>query len=127
MGLWNLYFVAVIWLALAGSIQPVWSLNLLFALALLVPLHARWQRVLWHVLAVAVGASLLYWESSLPPVVYVLKQIPQLAGFSAGYMMELARRVFRPAMVYVPIVVLVAYAIINRWIRVTTFVLLALV
>jgi len=127
MGLWNLYFVAVIWLALTGSIQPVWSLNILLALALLVPLHARWQRVTRQVLAVIAGTALLYGESRLPPLGYVLKQVPQLASFDAGYLMELARRAFKPAMVYIPILVLLIYAIVNRWVRVTTFVLLALI
>jgi cellulose synthase operon protein YhjU len=127
MGVWNLYFIAMLYLASVGSIQPVWWLNVLFALALLVPLHHRWQRVTRQILAVVAGAALLYYESNLPPIGYVLKQIPQLAGFSATYMWELTRRVFRPAMVYVPVLVVVIYAIVNRWVRVTTFVLLALI
>jgi cellulose synthase operon protein YhjU len=127
MGFWNLYFIAVLYLAATGSIQPSWWLNLLFALALLVPLQRRWQRVTRQVLAVIAGAALLYHESKLPPFGYLLKQIPGLASFSPGYMMELARRVFKPAMVYVPIVAIAAYAVINRWVRVTTFVLLALI
>jgi cellulose synthase operon protein YhjU len=127
MGIWNLYFIGVLYLAAAGSIQPAWWLNLLLALALLVPLQPRWQRVTRQVLAVLAGAALLYHESNLPPIGYVLKQIPALASFSPTYMMELARRLFKPAMVYVPILVLVIYAIVNRWVRVTTFVLLALV
>ncbi|AIF47803.1 cellulose biosynthesis protein BcsG [Dyella japonica] len=127
MGFWNLYFIAVLYLAWAGDIQPVWWLNLLFALALLVPLHKRWQSVTRQVLAVLAGGALLYYQSNLPPFAYVLRQIPGLASFSPGYMMELLRRVFRPAMVYIPILVAVIYAIVNRWVRVTTFVLLALV
>lgn len=127
MGLWNLYFIAKMLLAAEGSIQPLWWANLLFALALLVPLHRRWQRNLRLVVALFVGAALLYRESSLPPFGYVLRQIPQLAAFSPTYMMELARRLFTPAMVYVPVIVFLAYAVINRWVRVTTFVLIALV
>lgn len=127
MGFWNLYFIAVLYLAWHGSIKPVWWLNLLFAAGLLVPLQKRWQRVTRQMLAVIAGASLLYYQSDLPPFGYVLKQIPGLASFSPGYMMELARRAFHPAMVYVPILVAVVYAIVNRWVRVTTFVLLALV
>ncbi|WP_109127033.1 cellulose biosynthesis protein BcsG [Dyella sp. C11] len=127
MGFWNLYFIAKLYLASVGTIEPMWWLNLLFALALLVPFHRRWQRVTRQIVAIVVGAALLYHESSLPPFGYVLKQIPALAGFSPGYMMELARRIFHPAMVYIPLIVIVVYAIINRWVRVTTFVLLALV
>ena len=44
MGFWNLYFIAKLGLFARGSIQPVWWLNVLFALALLVPLRQRWQR-----------------------------------------------------------------------------------
>jgi cellulose synthase operon protein YhjU len=127
MGLWNLYFIAKLYLFSVGSIQPAWWLNLLFALALLVPLQQRWQRVTRQVLAVLVGAALLYHESKLPPFGYLLKQIPALASFSPTYMMELARRAFTPAMVYVPLLVVLVYAVVNRWVRVTTFVLLALI
>jgi len=127
MGLWNLYFIAKLYLASIGSIHPAWWLNLLFALALLVPLQQRWQRVTRQVLAVLVGAALLYHESKLPPFAYLLKQLPALASFSPTYMLELARRVFTPAMIYVPLLVLAVYAVVNRWVRVTTFVLVALI
>ena len=127
MGLWNLYFIAKLYLWSTGSVHPVWWLNLLFALALLVPLPQRWQRITRQVLGVMAGAALLYHESNLPPFGYVLRQIPALASFSAGYMLELARRAFTPAMVVVPLLVIVVYAVVNRWVRVTTFVVLALV
>lgn len=127
MGLWNLYFIVVLYLGATGAIQPIWWANLLFALALLIPLRQRWQRVCRHVLAVIAGAALLYRESSLPPIGYALKQASQLSGFSGTYMMELVRRVFDPAMVYVPVAVLLVYAIVNRWVRVTTFVLIGLI
>ncbi|WP_266181935.1 cellulose biosynthesis protein BcsG [Dyella humicola] len=127
MGFWNLYFIAKIYLAAAGKLRPLWWLNLLFALALIVPLRQRSLRVLRLVLAVLAGAALAYRESDLPPFAYVLRQIPALAAFSPTYMMELARRIFTPAMVYVPLVAVAAYAVVNRWVRVTTFVLLALV
>lgn len=127
MGFWNLYFIAKLGLFAKGSIQPIWWLNVLFALALLVPLRQRWQRVARQVAAVLASAALLYHESNLPPFGYVLRQIPALATFSPSYMLELARRVFTPAMVYVPLLVIVVYAIVNRWVRVTTFVLLALI
>ncbi|WP_199100236.1 cellulose biosynthesis protein BcsG [Dyella sp. ASV21] len=127
MGLWNLYFIAKIYLASVGSLQWVWWLNLLFALGLIVPLRQRWQRVLRQIVAVVAGAALIYHESNLPPLAYVMRQLPGLASFTPGYMMELARRAFTPAMVYVPIVALLVYGVVNRWVRVTTFVLIALI
>ena len=127
MGFWNLYFIAKIYLAAIGKITPIWWLNLLFALGLIVPLQRRWQRVLRLIVALVVGAALLYRESPLPPIAYVLRQMPGLASFSPTYMMELARRVFTPAMIYIPLLAVVVYAIANRWFRVTTFVLLGLI
>ena len=127
MGFWNLYFIAKLYLASVGKLRPLWWLNLLFALALIVPLRQRWQRVLRLLLAVLAGAALAYRESDLPPFGYVLRQIPALAAFSPAYMLELARRVFTPAMIYIPIAAVAAYIVINRWVRVSTFVLLALV
>lgn len=126
MGFWNLYFIAKIYLGWVGTLKPNWWLNLLFAIGLLIPLHQRWQRNLRQLLAIVVGIALLYHESSLPPIGYALKQLPGLASFSPSYMMELARRLFTPAMVYVPILVVAVYAVVNRWVRVTTFVLIAL-
>ena len=34
MGLWNLYFLAKIYLFHTGQMQPIWLLNLVFALLL---------------------------------------------------------------------------------------------
>ncbi|RDI99559.1 cellulose biosynthesis protein BcsG [Dyella solisilvae] len=126
MGLWNLYFIVKIYLAFTGKLMPVWWLNILFALVLIVPLHKRWQRNLRLGLALAAGAALMYHEADVPPIGYVLKQLSGLAGFSPAYLLELARRVFKPAMVYIPVIALLVYAVINRWVRVSTFVLLAL-
>ncbi|WP_267225963.1 cellulose biosynthesis protein BcsG [Dyella silvae] len=127
MGLWNLYFIAKIYLASIDVLKPIWWLNLLFALALLVPLSRRWQSTTRQVLALVVAFALMYRESSLPPIGYVLTQLSGLAGFSPTYLMELARRVFKPAMIYVPIAAILIYVVVNRWIRVTTLVLLALI
>jgi cellulose synthase operon protein YhjU len=127
MGFWNLYFVVKIFLASIGSLKPSWWLNLLFALGLLVPLRQRWQRTLRQVLAVLAGLALLYHESSLPPFGYLMRQLPGLAAFSPTYLLELARRVFTPAMIYLPILAVAIYVVVNRWVRVTTFVLLALI
>ncbi len=127
MGFWNLYFITKIYLASVGRLAPVWWLNLLFALGLIVPLKQRWQRVLRLVVALMVGAVLMYRESALPPFAYVLRQMPGLASFSPTYMMELARRVFTPALIYIPLLAVVVYAVANRWLRVTTFVFLGLI
>jgi cellulose synthase operon protein YhjU len=127
MGLWNLYFIAKIYLASIGTLKPIWWLNLLFALLLLIPLQRRWQRNTRLGLAIVAAFALAYSEADLPPITYAVKQLSGLAGFSPTYLWELVRRVFKPAMVYVPIAAVLAYAVINRWLRVTTLVLLALI
>jgi cellulose synthase operon protein YhjU len=126
MGFWNLYFAAKLYLFATGDLKPIWWLNLLFALALIVPLQRRWQRVTRQLLAVVVGVVLIYHESNLPPFSYVLRQIPGLSTFSPSYMLELAHRIVTPAMIYVPVLVVLAYLVINRWLRVSTFVLAAM-
>ncbi len=127
MGLWNLYFAAKIYLYFAGSLTPAWWLNLLLALGLVVPLARRWQRVSRQVLAVVVGAVLIYHESNLPPIGYVMRQIPALGTFSPSYMLELTRRIITPSTLIIPVAALLAYIVINRWVRVSTFVMLALI
>ncbi|WP_114238244.1 cellulose biosynthesis protein BcsG [Dyella sp. C9] len=126
MGFWNLYFAVKLYLYAVGDLRPIWWLNLLFALLLLVPLPKRWMRVTRLVLAIVAGTVLIYHESDLPPFSYVLRQIPGLSTFSASYMIELAHRIVTPAVIYVPIIVVLAYLLINRWVRVSTFVLVAM-
>jgi len=127
MGIWNLYFAAKLYLFAIGQVQPRWLLNLLFALWLVLPVEHRGLRVLRQVLAVVVGVALLYHESNLPPFARVVSQFSNLSAFTPAYLLELLQRFVSPQMVLGAIVVTLAYLVINRWVRVTTFVLLALV
>jgi hypothetical protein len=56
MGLWNLYFLAKIYLFHTGQMQPIWLLNLVFALLLVIPLESRILRVLRQIIAIGAGA-----------------------------------------------------------------------
>lgn len=127
MGLWNLYFAAKLYLYAIGQVQPRWLLNLLFALLLVLPLRHRGLRALRLCIAVVGGIALLYSESNLPPAARVLSQLGNLQDFTPQYMLELLQRFIGPELVLAAVVVLLAYFVINRWVRVTTFVLLALV
>lgn len=127
MGLWNLYFIAKLYLFATGRLQPAWLLNLLFALALVMPLHNRWLRLARRVLAIVVGVTLLYHEMNVPPIGRVISQLPALGSFTPRYMLELLGRVIPMSTVYAVVFALIAYFVINRWIRISTFVLLALV
>ena len=127
MGLWNLYFAAKLYLFAIGQGQPRWLLNLLFALWLVLPLEHRGLRVLRQLLAVVAGGALLYHESNLPPIGRVVSQFANLSAFTPAYLLELLQRFVGPELALGAILVTLAYLVINRWVRVTTFVLLALI
>ena len=74
-----------------------------------------------------VGVALLYHESNLPPFARVMSQFSNLSAFTPAYLLELLQRFVSPNLVLGAIVVTLAYLVINRWVRVTTFVLLALI
>ncbi|WP_321817126.1 MULTISPECIES: cellulose biosynthesis protein BcsG [unclassified Paraburkholderia] len=127
MGLWNLYFAAKLYLFSLGKLQIVWLLNILFAVALLVPLHWRWLRITRNVLAVVAGFVLFYHESGWPPISRAISQIPVLLTFTPSYMLELLGRLVSLKAIIAAVLAVLLYFLVNRWIRVTTLVLIALV
>jgi len=123
MSYWSLYFLAKVGLYYTGYIGLHWVPNLLFALALLVPVRsARW-RIARQVVAWPVGAALLYYDSYLPTLERVFSQMHGLAGFSLDYMGELLGRVFDWRIVLGALVVAAVYALLARRIRFATFAL----
>ncbi len=127
MGIWNLYFIVKLYLFHIGRVEPQWLLNLLFALALAVRIPNRTLAALRQVVAVVAGAALLYWESNLPPFSRVVSQFSNLQAFTPDYMVELLGRLLSREMVLTALAVLVIFLLVNRWLRVTTLVLAALV
>ncbi|MBP0637904.1 cellulose biosynthesis protein BcsG [Cupriavidus sp. AcVe19-6a] len=127
MGIWNLYFIAKLYLFYLGRLHPQWLLNLLFALLLVVRIRHPALSALRHVLAVVAGAALMYRESDLPPFSRVVSQFTNLQAFTPAYMLELAQRVVTREMLLVALAALVIFWLVNRWVRVTTLVLGALV
>jgi len=126
MGLWNLYFLAKLYLFHTGQMKPIWLLNTLFALLLVMPMESRPLRVIRQVLAIAVGAALAWRESTLPPFERVISQFANIRAFTPAYLMELLQRLVTIQMVVAVLLVLVIYLLLNRWLRTTTFVLIAL-
>jgi cellulose synthase operon protein YhjU len=126
MGIWNLYFIVKLLLLWAGIIGFHVLPNFLFALLLAVRLRPRWARVARQMLALAAGAALLYYDSNLPPFGRFIEQLPELLQFRVSYLIELLGR-FVPSRFWLGFaILLLAYWIVNRWVRVTTFVVLAL-
>lgn len=127
MGIWNLYFIVKLYLFHIGRVEPQWLLNVLFALALAVRIPNRALAALRQVVAVVAGAALMYWESSLPPFSRVVSQFSNVQAFTPAYMVELLGRLVSREMLLTALAVLVLFLIVNRWVRVTTLVLAALV
>lgn len=126
MGWWNLYFIAKLTLYSGRHIGFHWLPNLAFAAVLLIPLRARWQRVVRQAAVLPVGAALLYYDSWLPPVGRVLSQMPALNAFTPAYLAELASRFINPWLVAAFCVAVLAYQLVKDRLRVTTFVLIGL-
>ncbi len=129
MTLWNLYFIIKLYLFAGGHLQPLWLANLGFALMLAASatLRHRVLRVLRNLLGLAIGIPLMYHEANVPPFSRLTEEFGNLTTFSFGYWLELAQRFLPPMLLLGALGGLVAYLIVNRWLRVATFVLLALI
>ncbi len=127
MGLWNLYFIAKLYLYSLGKLKADWLLNILFVIALLLPVKKRGPRIARNLLTVITGIALAYHESDMPPIGRAISQLPVLLTFTPEYMLELTGRFVSLSMAVSAVLALLLYFIINRWVRVTTFVLIALV
>jgi cellulose synthase operon protein YhjU len=126
MGYWNLYFIAKLGLLLTHRIDfHLWA-NLLFALALCVRPGKAWLRVLRLCLAVPAGIALLYYDSHLPPFGRVLSQLGNLSHFDAAYLAELAGRFIDAKLLLTALALILGFVVVNRWLRVTTFSLIAI-
>lgn len=129
MTFWNLYFVLKLYLFAAGHLKPLWIANLGFALALALsaPARRRSVQLLRHALALALAVPLMYREADVPPLARLVETLGGLRAFSAGYWMELVPRFVPPMLALAALGVVIGYLIVNRWLRVATFVLLALI
>src|SRR6185312_6545125 len=124
-----LYFILKLYLYAGGHLQPLWLVNLGFAFVLAVSatLRHRGLRALRNLLGLALGVPLMYHEANVPPFSRVTEEFGNLTTFSFGYWLELAQRFLPPMLLLGALGGLVAYLIVNRWLRVATFVLLALI
>jgi len=125
MGYWNLYFAAKLLLAWAGILQPVWGLNLLLGVAVLVPLRSRRLGVPRQVLAMAAAAGLAYYEAGLSPPARVLDPSTALSAFSPSYLFELAGRLPLAIVILPGFLAVLIYVANKRLGQTATFILLA--
>ena len=129
MAFWNLYFILKLYLWASGHLTPVWLANLAFALTLGATSfwRARLARIARFVVALAIALPLMYTESKLPPFSRLVSELGAMLHFSAGYWLELAQRFVPPALLVAGVGAVVVYVVVNRWVRVSTLVIAALI
>ncbi|MFU0922323.1 cellulose biosynthesis protein BcsG [Kluyvera sichuanensis] len=124
---WNLYFLVKFGLLWAGYLNFHPMLNLVFMAFLLFPLpNSRLHR--WrHWIAIPLGIGLFWHDTWLPGPESIMSQGSQIAGFSADYIWDLITRFINWQMVGAFFVLVVAWLFLNQWIRITVFVVAAMV
>jgi cellulose synthase operon protein YhjU len=127
MGYWNVYFIGKLYLYLTQRIGFHPLPNLLFALALCMPLASHRKAVVRQWLAVPAGIALFYYDSHLPPFARFISQFGNIASFTPAYLWELTGRFVTFSMVLSVIGLLALYWLFNHWLRITTFSLCAIV
>jgi cellulose synthase operon protein YhjU len=127
MGYWSYYFFAKLFLFFGKYIGfNIWP-NLLFALALLVPVRNApwtWMRQL---VATIIGISLLYHDSWLPPIERVFSQSKNLEGFSLPYVIELVSRLVDIRIAAALMLGYLLYLLLGRRLRMSSFAILGIV
>ncbi|MCO8592687.1 cellulose biosynthesis protein BcsG [Burkholderia multivorans] len=129
MTFWNLYFILKFALFATGHLQPMWVANLVFALALAASAPLRWRvaRIVRQVAAVAIAVPLLARELHAPPLARLAEAAHEVATFRADYWLEILPRLLPPMLLLTVAGVLIVYFVVNRWLRVATFVIAALI
>ncbi|QHB34435.1 cellulose biosynthesis protein BcsG [Yersinia canariae] len=127
LGAWNYYFLLKFALLWFGYLNFHPLANLVFLAFLLFPIPAyrvhRWR----HWIAIPIGIGLLYHDTWLPGVNSIMSQGSQITGFSVNYLLELSSRFINWTMIGTAFVILVGYLFISQWIRVTVFIVAAMI
>lgn len=126
LGGWNLYFLLKFALLWQGYLNFHPLLNLAFMAYLLLPIRSSTLHRVRHWIAIPIGFALFWHDTWLPGLSSITSQGSQLTGFSFSYLLELFNRFINWQMVMVGFVIAVGYLFISQWIRVTAFVVLAM-
>ena len=127
MGLWSAYFFVKLALFAGGYIDFHAWLNLALAGFTALPPQNKRQRFAKNLVAVPLGVVLFYYDSWLPPISRVVSQLQRLAAFNLQYLLELAGRFIKWQVVLGLAVMLGAYALAQRKLRLSTFVFIAII
>ncbi|MGO9804404.1 MAG: cellulose biosynthesis protein BcsG [Steroidobacteraceae bacterium] len=126
MGLWSAYFLAKLALYAGGYIAFDPWLNLGLAIFTCLPPGNARQRLAKNLIAVPLGALLLYHDAPIPPLAQALAQLQNLSQFSAAYLWELAGRLVSWRLLLELAVIVVLYLLARRKLRLSTFVFLGI-
>ncbi|MGU7775404.1 cellulose biosynthesis protein BcsG [Burkholderia sp. MR1-5-21] len=129
MTFWNLYFILKFAMFATGHLEPLWLANLGFAVALAAsaPIRRRTWRIVRQIAAFAIAVPLLAHEMHAPPLARLAEALREMSTFRFDYWMEILPRLLPPALLLIVAGALIVYFVVNRWLRVATFVLAALV
>ena len=126
LGWWNVYFLAKLVLYWKGIIGFHALENLAFAALLLIPLRNRALAAARLIVAVPIGAALLYYDSWLPPFSRLVAQFSLVSAFSLTYLVELAGRFISWPAIAALTVGVAGYALLATRLRVGAVVLTTL-
>lgn len=128
MGLWDLYFIAKLYLYFGHYMGFHAWLNLAFALFLIFPLPVRFARFskFKKLLSLPIGFSLFYYDTWLPPISRAFSQSSELSGFTPRYLIELIGRFINPYVVAGMAAAFVLYFLARKKLRISSFIFLAM-
>ena len=119
LGLWNVYFICKFALAYFGYLTLNPLANAVLLAFLLLPFDRKVVRILQTVVGLIAGFILIYSESWLPGLDSITSNTQNIAGFSFNYIIQLAIDFVNLKMVAWGLLILFAYFLLRRWIRVT--------
>lgn len=126
MGAWNIYFILKLVLFINGIIEFNFLRNFAFVAFLLLPARNRWLSVAQQLIAIPVGAYLLYDDSYLPPLSRALAQTEQLSQFDTSYLLDLATRFVSLNFVLILFITTVFYFLFYKILRINVMVVAAM-
>lgn len=124
---WNYYFLIKFALLWGGYLNFHPLENLVFVAFVLFPLPVGWLRKIRGWIAIPVGIGLFYYDTWLPSIKSIIGLRSQATAMSFDYIVEFIERFINWNWVGAAFALLVGFLFISQWIRITPFVVLALI
>ncbi|QMT59658.1 cellulose biosynthesis protein BcsG [Legionella sp. PC997] len=121
LGLWNYYFIVKFALLWYGYLNFHPFYNFLFLVFLLFPLPSLKLHRYRNYIAIPIGFVLFYHDTWLPGIQSILSQGENLLEFTPDYLLELLNRFINWYMIGAALLLLVAYLLISKWVKMTVF------